>query len=106
MTAAVQKAPRILLHEALQIAKQLYDLKASASPLPSERDQNFLLQTERGERFVLKIANAGEDYDFLDLQNQLIRFFSAGKINLEFPQLVSSTSGQDIPTVKTDSGEH
>ena len=106
MTTAVQKAPRILIDEALQIAKQLYDLKASASPLPSERDQNFLLQTERGERFVLKIANAGEDYDFLDLQNRLIRFLSAGKVNLEFPRIVSSTSGQDIATVTTDSGEH
>src|SRR3989440_3101387 len=106
MTTALQKAPRILRDEAPQIAKQLYDLKASASPLPSERDQNFLLQTERGERFVLKIANAGEDYDFLDLQNRLIRFLSAGKINLEFPRIVSSTSGQDIATVTTDSGEH
>ena len=103
---AVQKAPRILCDEAQQIARQLYDLKVSASPLPSERDQNFLLQTERDERFVLKIANAAEAHDFLDLQNQLIRFLSARKVKLEFPQIVSSTSGQDISTIKTDSGEH
>jgi 4-aminobutyrate aminotransferase-like enzyme/Ser/Thr protein kinase RdoA (MazF antagonist) len=106
MTTAVQKAPRIPGDEAPQIAKQLFDLKVSASPLPSERDQNFLLQTERGEQFVLKIANAEENKDFLDLQNQLIRFLSASKVNLEFPRIVSSTSGQDISTVKTDSGEH
>ena len=103
---AVQKAPRILCDEAQQIARQLYDLKVSASPLPSERDQNFLLQTERDERFVLKIANAAEAHDFLDLQNQLIRFLSARKVKLEFPQIVSSTSGQDISTINTDSGEH
>lgn len=106
MTTAVQKAPRIPGDEAQQIAKQLYDLTATASPLPSERDQNFLLQTERGEQFVLKIANAEEAYDSLDLQNQLVRFLSAGKVNLEFPRIVSSTSGQDIATVATDSGEH
>lgn len=106
MTSAVKKAPRIPGDEALQIAKELYDLEVSASPLPSERDQNFLLQTERGERFVLKIANAEENKDFLDLQNQMIRFLSASKVNLEFPRIVSSTSGQDVPTITTDSGEH
>ena len=30
----------------------------SPSPLPSERDQNFLLQTAAADRFVLKIANS------------------------------------------------
>ena len=100
MTIAVQKAPRILCDEAQRIARQLYDLKVLASPLPSERDQNFLLQTERGERFVLKVANAEENKDFLDLQNQLVHFLSAGKVNLEFPRIISSTSGQDISSIK------
>jgi len=41
------------------IGQRYYGLDAAASPLPSERDQNFLLTTAGGERHVLKISNAG-----------------------------------------------
>ena len=40
------------------IARDLYGLETSAGTLPSERDQNFLLQNVTGEKFVLKIADA------------------------------------------------
>jgi Ser/Thr protein kinase RdoA (MazF antagonist) len=58
----------------------LYGLDAAASPLPSERDQNFLL-VSKGDlgtgglgdsgpfRYVLKIANAAEDRAMLEAQN-------------------------------------
>src|SRR5712692_5898396 len=98
MTMAVQKAPRITRNRAAQIAAELYGLNVSAAPLPSERDQNFLLcvdsllsspplpshpnrtarsgtpasgycpgpsQSATGdERFVLKIANSEEAFEF------------------------------------------
>ena len=53
-------SPRFSVDDARRFAQELYGLSAIASPLPSERDQNFLLLTEAGERFVLKIANATE----------------------------------------------
>ncbi len=53
----------------IAIARDLYGIDASASPLTSERDQNFLLETSGGERFVLKIANAAEDRAFLEAQD-------------------------------------
>ncbi len=48
-------------------------LTVSAKTLPSERDQNFLLSTASGERFVLKIANAGEERGMLETQNRVMR---------------------------------
>lgn len=63
------RAPRFNREQAAHITRDLYGITASASPLTSERDQNFLLETAAGERFVLKIANASEDRALLEAQN-------------------------------------
>jgi 4-aminobutyrate aminotransferase-like enzyme/Ser/Thr protein kinase RdoA (MazF antagonist) len=103
----VQKAPRITTTEVVQTALDLYGLRVSASALPSERDQNFLLRALTGEAFVLKIANADEDFQFLDFQNQFIRFLAAADIDLDFPQVVSTVTGQDIASITAaDSRKH
>jgi len=107
MTTAVQKAPRISPDDAVRIALEQYDVAGSAFTLPSERDQNFVLQTNSGQKFVLKIANADEQYDFLNLQNELIQFLATKKIDLQFPQIVPTKSGADIATITTaDSRKH
>src|SRR6267154_5265915 len=107
MSTAVQRAPRISQPEAVRIVSELYGLNVSAETLPSERDQNFLLHTASGERFVLKIANSEEHVEFLELQNQLIRFLADRKIDLEFPRIVPTGTGKDIATIKDQYGrEH
>jgi 4-aminobutyrate aminotransferase-like enzyme/Ser/Thr protein kinase RdoA (MazF antagonist) len=101
MTTAVQNAPRLTQEEAEAIAKQLYGLSVSAAPLPSERDQNFLLRgTSSNEQFVLKIANSEESFQFLELQNELIRFLSGRDIALDFPKIVPTSTGNDIASIK------
>src|SRR5262245_3003695 len=107
MTTAVQKAPRITLDDAEALAAEHYGLHVSASTLPSERDQNFLLRTTAGEQFVLKVANSDEDLDFLELQNQLIRFLTTAKVDLEFPSIIPALTGEDIAsTTGADSQKH
>jgi Ser/Thr protein kinase RdoA (MazF antagonist) len=44
---SLQRAPRFDLDGAAHV---LYRLEASVSPLPSERDQNFLLTADAGGR--------------------------------------------------------
>ena len=115
MTTAVQKAPRITPDDAARIAANLYGLNVFAAPLPSERDQNFVLcsapsdlqspNTDRHERFVLKIANSAEAFEFLELQNQLIQFLTDRKIALEFPRIVRAKTGEDIATIKGENGD-
>src|SRR5881394_696866 len=102
MTTVVQKAPRLTIDNAIQIAAEVYGLQVSATALPSERDQNFLLEISTGEKFVLKIANADEDPQFLDCQNQLIRFLAAANIDLEFPRIVQTIAGEDLAEVTGD----
>ena len=67
--SVLQQAPRFDLAGAARLARDLYGLDASASPLPSERDQNFLLATNAGDRYVLKVANATENRPMLEAQN-------------------------------------
>jgi 4-aminobutyrate aminotransferase-like enzyme/Ser/Thr protein kinase RdoA (MazF antagonist) len=62
-------SPGFTAENAAAIARKIFGIEATASPLASERDQNFTLETTGGERFVLKIANAAEDRALLDAQN-------------------------------------
>ena len=63
-------SPKFSLEEATEIARDLYGIDAAAFALPSERDQNFLLQDRSGAKYVLKIANAAEERAFLEAQQQ------------------------------------
>jgi 4-aminobutyrate aminotransferase-like enzyme/Ser/Thr protein kinase RdoA (MazF antagonist) len=63
--------PHFTAADAERLARELYGLAASASPLVSERDQNFLMRTSPGansDAFVLKISNSLEDRAFLEAQ--------------------------------------
>jgi 4-aminobutyrate aminotransferase-like enzyme/Ser/Thr protein kinase RdoA (MazF antagonist) len=66
----LEHSPKFSLEEAKELARGLYGLDAEAFALPSERDQNFLLQDGFGAKYVLKIANALEDRALLEAQQQ------------------------------------
>ncbi len=104
MTTAVKKAPQITQSDAELLAADLYGLSVSAAPLPSERDQNFALRSASREQFVLKIANAEEQFEFLDLQNQLIQFLAARNLDLEFPRIVPTKAERAIGAIKSEDG--
>src|SRR5262249_15690697 len=107
MIASVRRAPRFTPQDAVRIAADLYGLDASASPLPSERDQNFALVDGSGQRFILKIANADERVEMLDLQNQAVARLARKCPDLQFPQLVRAVSGAAVtPVAPSDGREH
>ena len=64
--------PAFNVESARAIAEERFGLRVSARELPSERDQNFLLTDESGEKFVLKIANALESRQLLEAQNAVL----------------------------------
>jgi 4-aminobutyrate aminotransferase-like enzyme/Ser/Thr protein kinase RdoA (MazF antagonist) len=105
MSSTVQTAPRLSREEAVRIAAELYGIEVSAAPLPSERDQNFLLRDSHGEQFVLKIANPQESLEFLEMQNCMIRFLSGAPVELNFPRIIISKSGKDIPAFESTGGQ-
>ena len=80
------------------IAEKYFGIQASAHELPSERDQNFLLNASDGEKFVLKIANRGEKREVLEAQNAMM-----GHLEERFsfcPRVVAARSGEGIKVVE------
>ncbi len=95
--------PSFNVEDAIQFAQKFYGLLVQARPLPSERDQNFLLQTEDGDYFVLKIANATEERLMLEAQNQVMRHLEQ---YVPFcPRVVPAVNGEEIVPVTSASGE-
>lgn len=80
---------------ASRIAEELFGVRASASVLPSERDQNFLLDAG-AERFVLKIANAMESRALLEAQNAVLEHV---RTRISFcPRVVPALNGELVST--------
>jgi Ser/Thr protein kinase RdoA (MazF antagonist) len=52
---------------------ELYGIRCVAEPLPSERDQNFLITADTGEKFVLKIFNPEEWKTVAAAQNWVLK---------------------------------
>ena len=98
----LENTPRFDVAAAAQIAAQHFGIHAMAQPLPSERDQNFLLTTDSGEKFVLKISNALEKPAFIEAQNAVLQHLAT---QLSFCQrLVTSSSGKEIVKVENENG--
>ena len=90
----LRQAPGFDAAAAERIARDLYGVDAVASPLPSERDQNFRLTTRSGDHaFVLKIANAAEERAMLEAQNALMA--QVAPLNL-CPRVIPAASGDAI----------
>jgi 4-aminobutyrate aminotransferase-like enzyme/Ser/Thr protein kinase RdoA (MazF antagonist) len=98
----LEHTPRFRKEEAIRFARELYGIRATASPLPSERDLNFLLDTETEERFVFKIANALQDRAFLEAQNQAMAHLTKHKVVCS--RVVPTTVGDLITKIRSSAG--
>jgi Ser/Thr protein kinase RdoA (MazF antagonist) len=92
--------PSFTQAEALALAKQDFGIAGAVSALPSERDQNFLIVGEGGEKFVLKIANAQDRPELLDFQNQAMRHVEESAPGCRVQRVVSSSRGGDVVRVR------
>ncbi len=102
------QTPRFEVSDADDFAKQLFGLEivSSTKQLASERDQNFLIESSRGQ-FVLKISNAAENLAALSAQNEMIaktatRDDWSGQDSV---QVIQSLSGEFIETVESKAGD-
>src|ERR1051326_6122514 len=79
--------PQFSLQDAALLARQHYGIEGEVTTLPSERDQNFRLTASDGNDFVLKIAQAGEQRDILDLQNRVMAHLAKRAPSIRTPRL-------------------
>ncbi len=83
------------ISEPSALCERLFGLTATAVPLPSERDRNFLITSATGSRFILKIAAANERRELLEAECAALRHLAP----LGFcPALIRTTDGHDIAT--------
>ena len=98
----LEYTPAFDVDAAATIAAEHFGLRVRAQALPSERDQNFLLTNQAGEKFVLKIANALESREFLEAQNSVLRHLER---HVAFCQnLMTAVSGDDVVAVNAANG--
>ena len=57
----LRESPALSAESATEVARLRFGLDGRASPLTSERDQNFLISVGGRPRAVLKIASVAED---------------------------------------------
>jgi 4-aminobutyrate aminotransferase-like enzyme/Ser/Thr protein kinase RdoA (MazF antagonist) len=97
--------PLFTIHNAIQIAQDLYNLTATVRKLPSERDQNFHLTTGDGEHFILKISGLTESVETLELENAILTHLSLqSPISNLIPQVIPAVSSHPIPQATDSSG--
>jgi len=100
LTIALQSIPSFTAAEALAVAEAEFGIVGKLSPLPSERDQNFLLVRADGGKFVLKIANSNDPAELLDFQNQAMRRVENSRIACRVQQVVATRQGFDIAAIR------
>ena len=104
MASVQDTTPRLAPADAAVLLRTRFQLEGTITPLPSERDQNFSVQTPSGQRFVLKIAKSDERREVLDLQNSVIAHLGRELEDLELPKLKSTVAGEEITEVHGDRG--
>jgi 4-aminobutyrate aminotransferase-like enzyme/Ser/Thr protein kinase RdoA (MazF antagonist) len=86
--------------EAERLARDLYGLEAAARALPGEYDDNFLLATPEGKRFVLKVMHPARERAFVDLQCQALRHLEQHAPKLSLPRVCPTRGGQTISSTR------
>ncbi len=90
---SVAAAPTWTTADAEDAGRSLFGVIASASVLPSERDQNFRLTASNGISYVLKVANGLEQRGMLEAENEAMRHL--GELGL-CPKALLTVDGQAI----------
>ncbi|HSD30275.1 MAG TPA: aminotransferase class III-fold pyridoxal phosphate-dependent enzyme [Gemmatimonadales bacterium] len=99
------RQPALAPADAEDIVVRRYGRPGAVRPLPSERDQNFLVRFADGKRAVLKIAHAGEDRDVLELQHAALRRLSERAPGIALPRVLPAADGSEIVEVTGAEGE-
>ncbi len=103
---AKSSTPNFSLEQAQSFALKYYDLQITfIKELPSYEDQNFLLQIETGEKYVLKIMALGADITKIDLEHQVMSQLNKNTSNLQFPQPLPNQDGEFIIALPQNDGE-
>ncbi|MGH9886472.1 MAG: phosphotransferase, partial [bacterium] len=90
----LDQSPKFSLTDAEQLARDHFGVAGRASPLTSERDQNFLIHGADGTKMVLKIVNAAEQKIMIEAQQRAITLL-AQRLDIT-PRVLSTVNGRAL----------
>ncbi|MFZ0546985.1 MAG: aminotransferase class III-fold pyridoxal phosphate-dependent enzyme, partial [Candidatus Promineifilaceae bacterium] len=93
----VKERPTISAERAAAFILEQYGIQTAViRELPGERDRNYFVAAGDGREYVLKIANALEKFENLDLQNKVFEHLAKNAPELPCPQVITAVSGETI----------
>lgn len=95
MNDMLKTTPDISLEAAAGLLAEHYGLSGTLSPLASERDQNFKVETPAGT-FILKIVNAAEPQVESDFQTALLAHIDTHAGDLPVPHIRPTVTGASL----------
>ena len=82
--------------ELLGFVDKAWGITGTLKPLAGERDQNFRLTTDEGERYVLKVGGPLEDLSLVDYQVRALLRIEDFDPAIPVPRLIRSTEGKPV----------
>lgn len=86
--------PSLAVAELESLARVLYGIEGDGNILAAERDQNCLIQTATGARFVLKVSNPSEPESIVDFQVTALDHIARTAPALPVPCVVRTLAGR------------
>ena len=104
MTALSTTAPDLAPAVVEALVRRIYGIEGSARPLAGERDQNCLVQTSDGCRYVLKISNPSEPATVVDFQIAALDHIARVSPDQPVPRVVRTLEGRTHSTIALAEG--
>jgi 4-aminobutyrate aminotransferase-like enzyme/Ser/Thr protein kinase RdoA (MazF antagonist) len=96
-------SPNFTTEQVRDIIEKRYGLTGKLSPLDSERDQNFHLQTSTGDHLIIKIANSAESQGIIDMQLKALKHIAIVDPELPVPKVIHSRNRLVIDQIQSES---
>jgi 4-aminobutyrate aminotransferase-like enzyme/Ser/Thr protein kinase RdoA (MazF antagonist) len=98
--------PKFSTAEAREHMRAHFGIEGELTSLPSERDQNFLVEAAGGRKLALKIMNTAEPLSAIEFQTALLRHLENSDPDLSVPRILPTTAGRDYALIDSVSGRH
>jgi 4-aminobutyrate aminotransferase-like enzyme/Ser/Thr protein kinase RdoA (MazF antagonist) len=93
--------PEVTRDEARELAQRVFGISGSVTPLESERDRNFRVETADGS-FVLKVSNPAEDVAAVEMQVKAMLHIARTDPELPIPRLRPTRDGRPFAVLDAD----
>ena len=100
----VRRQPTFSQQRVTSILNRAYGIQSKLAELPSERDQNFLVQATDHSKYVFKISNPFEQIETLRFQNEALEKIVDYDPDLLVPRVVRALSGDEVVKIRDAAG--